>query len=229
MAELQNVSHYYSRTEVQNEIVKYCKGRWVGVHCGVKDKTERPILLRYTRRQRTPLTISRQQDISEILQTFRALSPRVIYSTANVYRSLEHYQDVADLKTVVACMPTWDINNVLDDWPMTILVAKAIVNFLQDAGIKRSMFAKWSGNGCHVHINHEAISKQMTAKTHPLELAYSAVRYTILSLEDEIRKIIGRNRLPKIENNMDPQRLFTGPLSLHRSLDVACVVFIGKT
>ena len=63
----------------------------------------------------------------------------------------------------------------------------------------------------------------MTAKTHPLDQAYAAVRYTILSLEDEIRKIIGRNRLPKIENNMDPQRLFTALLSLHTSLDVACV------
>lgn len=223
MLSFDDINTYYSRPDVQSEIVKYSKNRWVGIHCSIQDKAGRPVLLRYTRRRRTPLTISRQQDIPELMTTFRALGPRVIYATANVYRRLEHYEDVTDLTNVVACMPTWDVDNNLDDWRITIGVAKSIVSFLHDGGVKKSVFVKWSGNGCHIHIHHKAISEQLSSKILPLDLAYAAVRHTILSLDKEIHELTGKNRLPKVENNMDPQRLFTAPLSLHRSLDVACV------
>jgi hypothetical protein len=54
--------------------------------------------------------------------------------------------------------------------------------------MQKSLYIKWSGNGCHVHINKEAFSDNALGKTHPLELK-----------EEGSSSKSGWVRVPKIE------------------------------
>lgn len=61
---------------------------------------------------------------------------------------------------------------------------------------------------------------------HPLDAAYSMVEYANTNLRtrfDEIRSRMRSQEL-RIDNEMDQQRLFTAPLSLHRELPMVAVV-----
>lgn len=89
----------------------------------------------------------------------------------------------------------------------------------------KSVFVKWSGRGAHVHLHQGAISPELFADRGPLDVAYAIVEYVLLKVEHELTRIRerwGAGQL-KVENKIDPQRVFTCPLTLHRELDVVAV------
>ncbi|MEM2210889.1 MAG: hypothetical protein QW372_05810 [Nitrososphaerales archaeon] len=212
------IKEHYSFNLVQNEITRYAKNRWVGVYCSFDKK---PILIRYTRDKR-PLKIENQNDLLKIFNEYASFIPRTIYATANIYKRLTNYEDILDLSNITSCTPTWDIDNTLDKWEATIEVVKEIISFLRSEGVEDSIIVKWSGEGCHVHLHQNALSLN---SIHPLDLAYSIVEYVKIKLQSLITDIALKYKAVnlKVENNIDSQRLFTCPLSLHRRLNVVCI------
>lgn len=217
------IAKHYRNEKVCNEIAKFAKNKWVGIHCEVKDKKERQILKRYIGRFMRPITINEASDVSKLLNSLRRLKPRTFYATVNLYKRIEYFEDIYDFNNIFACTPTWDIDNVLNDWKTTILVAKEILSFLEDFGVKKSVFVKWSGNGCHIHLHHKSISQEILRKINPLDIAYSIVEFIITRLKDKLAKIQIKSKDLVIENKIDIQRLFTCPLSLHRRLNMVCI------
>lgn len=217
------VQLHYSQPEVLNEIVRFSNGRWIGIHASLKMKDGRPILFRYI--DKRPLRARDVDDLKLILDRFRRFGPRAIYATANVYARLEEEHDVKTADNVIACTPTWDIDNSLRGWKATIDAGREIYAFLESHGV-RSVMLKWSGNGMHVHIHHKSFSPDLFRRRHPLDVAYAIVEYTRRKLAtrfSDIRDARGCREL-SVDNEMDPQRLFTAPLSLHRELDLVAVV-----
>jgi hypothetical protein len=218
-----DVFKHYLTDIVSSNIVRFCRSRWVGVHVEGRDSCGNQILVRYFRGK--PLRIDGVDDVLNILKRLEALKPRTIYATINVYSKLKDFEDIASLSNITACMPTWDVDNVLEDWRVTLAIADEIVRFLDGEGVVKSVVVKWSGRGCHIHIHPLAFSRDMYRVIHPLDLAYAVVEYVILKLYSRIADIAlssNADRL-RVENKIDVQRLFTAPLSLHRCLDVVCV------
>lgn len=200
---------HYRRKDVVKEICKFAKYRWVGVHCEKKGKQGKPILVRYI--NRSPLTIAKEEDLSILIGRLSFIIPRTFYASISQYRNMKSKEDVSDLSNVISCMPTWDIDVEGGSWRDALTVVENILSKLSDAGIDRSVIIKWSGNGFHVHISSKAFSDSVTSKIHPLDLAYSVTEFVIKKIDDLPNGV-------KIENRIDPQRLFTCPLSLHREL-----------
>lgn len=221
---------HYSREDVQDEIIKWCyprvdgidvlKRRWVAFHCKKNDKHDFT-LIRYIRDN--PLTITSKSDLKGYLNFFGRLGLRTIYATANIYRELNSFEHVVDLNNIIACTPTWDIDNDLNNWKITINACKEIISFLESHGVTRSIVVKWSGEGAHVHLHHNALSPELRTKFNPLDLAYAVVEYTIMKLEWKFHDMSSKAEKLRVDNEHDPQRLFTCPLSLHRSLDNVAV------
>jgi len=222
------VAHYSSQ-DVQEEIARFSKDRWVALHCELRDTKGRPYLLRYKRvaKGKVPLTISDSDDISTLLKRFGKLRPRTFYASASVYREITYPEDVRSLNNIAFCLPTWDIDNVVDKWEATIATAKEIVDFLSNEGVSKSVFLKWSGNGVHVHIHQRAFSTGLHQRINPLDAAYAIVEYVNGKLRSRYMEIAERYQATKlkVENEMDLQRVFTCPLSLHRSLNFVAVCF----
>ena len=221
---------HYNRKEVQEEIAKFSKGRWVALHCETRDTKGRPYLLRYQRAPRkgkVPLTTNNPEDVLTLLRRFEKLRPRTFYASVSVYKELAYPEHVRSMDNIVFCLPTWDIDNVIEKWEATIAAAKEIVNFLSSEGVSESVFLNWSGNGAHVHIHHRAFSTELLRKINPLDAAYAVVEYVIGKLRPRYVEIAEKHEARKlsIENEMDLQRVFTCPLSLHRSLNLAAVCF----
>lgn len=220
---------HYNRKEVQEEIAKFSKDRWVALHCEAQDVKGRAYLLRYqrTRKGKVPMTINNPEDVPIILKRFEKLRPRTFYASVSIYKELSYPEHVRSMDKIVFCLPTWDIDNVIDKWEATIAAAKEIVDFLSNEGVSKSVFMKWSGNGAHVHIHHKAFSAELLRKINPLDAAYAIVEYVNSKLRSQYTEIAERHEARKlnIENEMDLQRVFTCPLSLHRSLNVVAVCF----
>jgi len=219
------VQRHYSNTSVREEIARFARKRWVAVQCTKTLSDGRPVFLRYTGRPRTPIQIADAGGVQTLLDRLSGLHPRSFYATANIYHQLENREDAVDLENVMACTPTWDIDNEPERWEATVEAAKEIISFLEARGVSRSVFAKWSGRGCHVHLHEASISPRLAAKLHPLNIAYAIVEYVNRSLRDKFKQISARQKANSmlVENEMDPQRLFTCPLSLHKNLDRVCV------
>lgn len=216
---------HYSSDLVREEIAEFTKKRWVAIQCTKTLSTGRPVFLRYMARPRRPIQVVGAQGVEKLLNRFGGLRPRTFYATANVYRHLESAEAPADLENVVACTPTWDIDNEAEKWEATVEAAKEIACFLEAQGVTKSLFVKWSGRGCHVHLHEASISPQLAAKLHPLNIAYAIVEHANRSLKGKFKEITTSHRAHSllVENEMDPQRLFTCPLSLHKTLDRVCV------
>ena len=163
---------HYSRIDVQSEIVDYCRGRWVAAH--YLKSEGRLVFRRYLRGK--PLRIESLEGFSEIVNQDGYVL-RSIYATSNVYSKIRTIEDVYTLSNIIRCSPVWDIDGALSNWRLTLEAAKIIGSFLNDRGIERSLYFKWSGNGCHVHIHEEAFSEDILKKHHPLDLAYAIVEY----------------------------------------------------
>jgi hypothetical protein len=221
---MEDLKRHYSEPLVRREIAAYARGRWVGIHCTSTSGTGRPLLIRYLRR-RHPLRISSEEDAVRLFQLFERLGPRAFYGTANLYARLEAAEDVADLGNVVGCTPTWDVDNVPEAWKATIAAVKEIVSFLDSEGVRRSVYVKWSGRGCHVHLHERAFSKEVLRRFSAFDIGYAVVEYVNSRLAERLLRIAGEyaeNAL-RVDNEMDVQRLFTCPLSLHKELDRVCV------
>ena len=216
---------YYANPRVKAEIAEYCRNRWVAVHCERTAKNGRFILLRYYKGK--PLTISNPEDVDFILKKFKTLKPRAFYATANLYFKNSYRDDVLDyFKNVYARTMFWDIDSKLEWWRVTLKIARAIVQLLETHGVRESVYLKWSGRGLHVHLHEKSISARLYSKISPLDLTYSLVEYITIKCQRKLNEINTReNTTIKVENLMDPQRIFVVPLSLHRVLYVSCVVF----
>jgi len=217
---------YYAKPFVRQEIAEFCRGRWVAIHCKVREKDGRPVLVRYL--EKKPLVINRPEDIGKIMDRLKALRPRTFYATANIYRDLSTKESALDYyNNVVAKTPTWDIDSHIEQWDWTLKAAEIIIDILMREGVTESVYLKWSGNGVHIHIHERAFSNDVYREIKPLDLAYGVVEYVLKRARKDIEKISERAPVKpiKVENLMDPQRVFTAPLSLHRELDVACVAF----
>ncbi|MEM2370068.1 MAG: hypothetical protein QXH51_04085 [Candidatus Bathyarchaeia archaeon] len=201
--------HYLS-SDVQKEIIDFCRGRWVAAHH--LTPSGKLVLRRYISGK--PMKIERREDIEELTNYMG----RSVYATANVYGKIEDPFDPYDRDNIIYSTPTWDIDCDLPRWKATLKAAKEIIEFLGDWGIRESVYVKWSGNGCHLHINERSISEGLLEKYGPLDIAYAIVEYVNIKLA----KLFIMDEV-KVENKMDPARVFTCPLSLHRELNVACV------
>jgi len=64
-------------------------------------------------------------------------------------------------------------------------------------------------------------------RINPLDAAYAIVEYVNGKLHSRYVEIAERYQAPKlkVENEMDLQRVFTSPLSLHRSLNLVAICF----
>ncbi|MGQ9515571.1 MAG: hypothetical protein ACUVTL_11110 [Thermoproteota archaeon] len=225
MISYDEVAKHYSNKRVKEEIARFAIGRWVGLHCSKKDERGRGLLVRYLRESRIPLSIENLEDVEKLLQMFNDYGPRTFYATANIYRSLRALEDIIDMSNILMCTPTWDIDNELKDWEATIATAREIVSFLESCGIRKSVFVKWSGKGAHVHIHQEAISREALARNNPLDIAYAIVEYVNQKLNQRFNDLIVEMKAEKlhVDNEMDPQRMFSCPLSLHREASSVCV------
>lgn len=214
MVGMTELSRHYLRNEVQREIVDFCRGRWVAIHC--LSPTGELILRRYISKR--PIRVEGTEDLSKLV----GYGMRSIYATANVYKRVYDPVDVQDDTNIIYCTPTWDIDSDLQRWESTIRVARRILNFLSEWGVKESVYVKWSGNGCHIHINEKGVSEGLLTKYGPLNIAYAIVEYVSSKLCQELIEAPAAAEI-KVENKMDPARIFTCPLSLHRELNVVCI------
>ncbi|MEM2806510.1 MAG: hypothetical protein QXK86_06660 [Candidatus Bathyarchaeia archaeon] len=207
---------HYLKVFVQREIADFCKGRWTAVHC--INGEGNLVFRRYMGGE--PITIREVDDIPKLLNKLN-FQVRSIYATANKYRLMGQLDESSPvLSSVSFCTPTWDLDASLSNWPETIAAAREIVSFVESLGVEKSVYIKWSGNGCHIHIHEQAISEETLSKAHPLDFAYAIVEYVNMKLSSKIaEKFAGIH----VENRMDAGRVFTCPLSLHRVLDVVCV------
>ncbi len=208
---------HYSRSDVQKEISDFCKGRWASMH--YVDASGELVFRRYI--QRKPIRIMQPESLVRFMQ-LKGCCLRSVYATANCYGTITSVEDVYDLSNIRYCTPTWDVDGVLSNWNETVAVAKEIVSFLNSWGVEKSLYIKWSGNGCHVHIHEEALSEALLKKRHPLDLAYAVVEYVNSTLSQKFRELSPSGKTA-VENKMDITRVFTSPLSLNRKLDVVCV------
>lgn len=201
---------HYSKIEVMDEIIKFCKERWVSFH--YKNSLGKLIFRRYLNSK--PIVIRSREDFTSLLKKFDI---RSFYATANKYKKIEHLEDIR-FSNAYLCTPTWDIDGKIENWQDTIYVAREILSLIEDEGISRSAYLKWSGNGCHIHIHEEAISNDILKRASPLDFAFSIVEYINQKIMPKIT-----DKSIKIENRMDPLRVFTSPLSLHRELNIVCI------
>ena len=205
------VKRHYSKTEVRREIAEYCRGRWVAIHCGKRNSRGLQLMIRYRKSGRKPLTIHCEADLTRILEEYLELRPRSFYATAHIYRRLESASDVMDRENILMSAPTWDIDSKDGDWGKVVRKAIEIIEVLERCGVVKSVFFKWSGRGAHVHVNPRAFSPEILGRMDPLDIAYSITQYVANRIKSE--------EGVAVENKIDIQRVFTAPLSLHRSVN----------
>ena len=218
---------YYSRSVIAKEIADFSRNRWIALQCKQISRDGRPIIVRYFKEK--PLIIQNAREVYRLLKTFKRLKPRTFYASANVYNDLSTKEAVLDyFDNVIARTPTWDIDSEYSQWKYTLEVARLIVDELEKEGLSKSVYLKWSGNGIHVHVHEKAFSDEIYTRIKPIDIGFSVVEYILRKISDKIYLInqkYGLTNPIKVENLMDPQRIFTAPLSLHKTLDVACICF----
>lgn len=224
--EYDEVKKFYSNPLVKEEISEYCKNRWVAIE-GMASKNER-IFIRYWRKENKPLSISNIEDIDKIFKSFFFIKPRTFYGSINVYSKLLSKEDLEDPKNIIYASPILDIDSSPEYWEKTIEIAEIILDLLEKEKVTKSIFLKWSGRGCHIHLHEKSFSKELLEKNNPLDIAYSIVEYICRKAKDKILEIaskINDKSILKVENKIDIKRVFTAPLSLHRQLDMCCICF----
>jgi len=206
---------HYSREDVLREIVKYCSGRWSAF---LIEDVEGSKIVRYDRRDFRPILLD---SVEKFRSYLKILPIRTVYGTIHFYKKIERFEDVKDLKNIIASEPVWDIDNRILEWRKTVQAAKIVYSFLENEGVRKSVYIKWSGEGIHVHLNRNSISEEVYKKIHPLDVAYSVVEYVKRKVEEKIHGLNCASLM--VENKIDPQRLFTAPLTFHKSLNVVTV------
>ena len=156
------------------------------------------------------MTVEDSNDFLRILKMKRC-NVRSIYATANIYRSIREVSDLYDFSNILHCTPTWDVDGELSNWRETISIAEELISYLKDWGLEKSVYIKWSGNGCHVHIHEGAFSQPLLQKYHPLNITYAVVEYVNSKLSERFRAL-SHGKGIKVENKIDLTRVFTCPL-----------------
>jgi len=216
---------YYSNPVVAKEVCEFLKGRWAGVE-GYEKRWVRWLGER-------PLTISSPRDVLLTIDRFWMISPRSFYGSIEIYRKLESRDDVESnyWSNVVAATPFIDIDivdesRVAEAYSHVIRVVEALYSELcVDRGVCSSVYVLWTGAGAHFRFNERGF-REVYSEYHPLKVAYAVVEYLIRSTRSKLERIIGESGgLVKVENIIAPKRVFSAPLSLHRTLDRAVIAF----
>ncbi|MEM1574993.1 MAG: hypothetical protein QW755_06175 [Nitrososphaerota archaeon] len=222
----EDIKKFYSNPIVRKEIINYCKNRWVAIE-GMASEDKR-IFIRYWKKENKPLSINSDEDIDKIFKNFFFIKPRTFYGSINIYSKILSKEDLEDPENIIYASPIWDIDSSPEYWKTTIKIAEIILDALEKEGIDKSVFLKWSGRGCHIHLHEKSFSKEILKKYNPLDIAYSIVEYICCQVKDkflEIASKIDDKSILKLENKIDIKRVFTVPLSLHRQLDICCICF----
>ncbi len=192
------IDEHYGSADVAGEIARFSQGRWAAVYV-------KGMMKRYD--NHGFLQIDSVEDFGKI---YAKLRPRSFYATIHRYR----WEDGKPVKAV-SSMPSWDIDLKGGNWEQALEVAGDIVSQLEKLGVVKSLIVKWSGNGFHVHVNDRSVSGEIYKRILPLDAAYSLTEY----VKRRVRNVDG----VVVENKVDPARVFTAPLSLHRERDMVCV------
>jgi hypothetical protein len=211
------VFEYYSHPRVAGELFNYGRNRWIAIEGSSRGR----VFIRYDR-DGSPLRFKDSSDINRLLRGFWFAKPRSFYGSANKYIRLSVNEDLEDVSNISRSTPTWDVDNDVEKWRETLAVCRLIVEELEKEKVVKSVYLKWSGRGCHVHVSEEAFSREFLEKHHPLDAAFAVVEYVTRMVKPRLPALATG---AKIENKMDLKRVFTLPLSLHRELDYSCVCF----
>ena len=215
---------YYSRPEVAGEIAEFLRGRWAAIEGSAGGKR---IFIRY--RKGRPLTITSPAEVSAVIRSYSGIGARTFYGTLAVYRRIESVEDVEDPANITAATPFWDIDVEGGAWEHVVEAAEAIVEYLELEGVTDSVYILWSGEGAHVRINEGAFSEEILSQHHPIEVADAVVDHVLKAIRPRLESIVkASGGALKVESLVDPKRVFTAPLSLHRRLDRAAVCFKPK-
>ena len=216
-----DVISYYSRSEVSGEVAEFLRGRWAALEGSAGGKR---VFIRYRRGR--PLTISSPADVITVVRSYSGMGARTFYGTLAIYKRIETVEDVEDAGNVVAATPFWDIDVEGGGWEYVVEAAEAIVEYLESEGVTDSVYILWSGEGAHVRINEGAFSDELLSQHHPIEVAHAVVDHVLKAIRPRLESIVrASGGSLKVENLVDPKRVFTAPLSLHRKLDRAAICF----
>jgi len=197
---------YYARETVKREIFNFSRGRWAAVYGKA--------FTRYDKSGR-PLSIKSPDDVARLAGE---LGARSFYATAALYGKVEGREDVDDAK-IKAYTPFFDIDVTIDRWEFAVRAAEVVISELDRLGVSRSVYVLWSGEGIHVRINEGALPGRR-----PFEEARALVRYVLRRAGPALKDLSERSGgVLKVEDLIDPKRVFTAPLSLHRALNYAAV------
>ena len=213
---------HYSRREVREEIAAFLCRRWAAVEGEGR---------RWARwYEKKPLTICDESGVLRALEAFRAIKPRSFYGTIEVFKRLEEpadveerYEDNVEAATVFIDIDVVDETRLDQAWRYVVEAARVMTQWLEEKGVRRSVYLLWSGAGMHLRI-HEKAFNYASLGAHPLDVAFAVAEYILESLETRLWSIVVESGgLIKIENLVAPKRVFTAPLSLHRRLDRVAV------
>lgn len=212
---------YYSRPEVAGEIAEFLRGRWAALEGSAGGKR---VFIRY--RKGKPLTITSPGDVASVIRSYTGIGARTFYGTIALYKRIESIDDVNDPSNIAAATPFWDIDVEGGLWEHVIEAAEAIIDYLESEGVTDSVYVLWSGEGAHVRINENAFSEELLREHHPIEVAHAVVDHVLKAVRPKLEAVVkASGGALKVENLVDPKRVFTAPLSLHRRLDRAAVCF----
>ncbi|MEL9940433.1 MAG: hypothetical protein QW348_06295 [Ignisphaera sp.] len=224
--EFGDILKHYSSPIVKETIFEYCKDRWVAVE-GVAENSR--IFVRYFGKK--PLKLDNMNTLLDILTKYRHLNPRTVYASLNIYGKLGTVEDLENPLNIVATTPFWDIDvEGLENWRLAIDAAKIIVDFITSRyGQLKSLYIVWSGEGAHVRLHERAIPPELFDTYSPVDVAYAIVEYVLENVKDKISELVQRSGgKVKVENLVDPKRVFTAPLSIHRKHDLVAVAIDAK-
>jgi len=218
----EGVLRHYLREDVQAEVSKFCRNRWVALECTLA--SGKRIFYRYL--DDRPITISEPADVKKIVNRLGRKVLRTIYASSNIYTRLSGKDDVSRLENISRSTPSIDIDCSLEEVGLAIEAAETIIDELIRHGVHESVYLIWSGRGIHIHINENAVSEKYWRRD-PVNTGYIVIEYLLGQCRERLVEICRRSRAAdrrlKIENLMDIQRVFTAPLSLHRELDLVAI------
>jgi len=219
----QEILKHYRRVEVLDEIIEWTKDRWIAIHCQEKSSEGNNIFIRYI--DNRPIKFTSEEDIISVLKRFEKCIPRTMYASINRYGELKDKESLYDLDNIYLTTPTWDIDNTIENWGITIKVAKILGDIIREYGVNKSLYYIWSGRGIHVHLHEMAFSSELLRKYHPLDIAYAVVEFIRGKAMSRIYEILDNieSSSLKVENKIDITRVFTAPLSIHRKYNVVTV------
>ena len=215
--EFEGILKHYSREDVGKEIFEFSSNRWAALEGSYEGKR---IFVRYLKG--IPLKIESEKMPEDLVKRYRGINARTFYATINVYGKLTDRRSTEDMENVSYATPFFDIDGSYEGWKKIVESASLIAEFLERKGIRKGIYVLWSGEGAHVRINERSFSRDLLSKRHPLEVAKAIVDYTLNQLGDKLNDFSKEHGI-KVENLVDPKRVFTVPLSLHRKRDAVAV------